>query len=875
MANRYWVGGSGTWNTTSTTNWSATSGGAGGASVPTAADSVFFDQAATYTVTISGSVTCLDLTVSGASGTPTFGGTSATVTISGNLTLKAGTVWNTTGSIIMNATTAKTVTTNNVFLYCNTFELNGIGGSWTLGSAFRLNNSNNPTFKLTAGTFSTSASNFSMSAIPTIEISANSNVKVLTLNGSTVTIPSFTNNSTGNFTFNRGTSTFNSLYSIAGTAITFYNVNANYGSYTDFTTGCTYNNLTITTPSYPGVSVKLSNATITGLLTITGSTSATTPWIRFRVLGPGTITAASVSLSYIDFQYITGAGAATWSGTSIGNFGGNTNISFNAAKTVYYVAATLGNFGSANWSTTSGGATAASNFPLPQDTVIIDNSSGTGTLTIEGDYAIGNFDFSTRTTSLAVAIASEGIHLIGNLTLSTAITSFSRVIGSATLHFGSLSTQTLTSNGKTINSSIAKVGTGTLILADNASFDSSGITFVFYGGTLNLNGKNLNLTCSTSTQACFIAYPQDTRTLTSGGGSISIYGIGCRYLPNNQLIYSDVCNLKIYGAAGVTAKIDNSTYNTNAKLLNIIPIGSGFTTEIGGSTYGDIAFNNLDCSSFTGTLLFNGYYGQFCYGNLLFSSGMTITDSSYAVIMSATSGTKTITTNGKQIAFPLEFNGSGGTWQFQDNATMVSTKTVTLTNGTIDLNGKTFTTGTSFTTASGTKNITFNGGTLSCPASFDNSNPTGFTTTAGTGTGKISMTSATSKTFTGGGSTYNCTLSNDGAGALSITGNNTFTSIANGVSPTTFTFQAGTTTTITNWLISGVLGSLVTIGSSTTSIFTLSKASDMVEANYLSISRSTATGGAIWFAGITSTDGGNNTGWLFQNPPYGNFMMLF
>ena len=33
MANRYWVGGTGNWDAT-TTNWSASSGGAGGASSP-------------------------------------------------------------------------------------------------------------------------------------------------------------------------------------------------------------------------------------------------------------------------------------------------------------------------------------------------------------------------------------------------------------------------------------------------------------------------------------------------------------------------------------------------------------------------------------------------------------------------------------------------------------------------------------------------------------------------------------------------------------------------------------------------------------------------------------------------------------------------
>ena len=43
MADRYWVGGTGTWSSTNTANWSASSGGASGASVPTAADDVFFD----------------------------------------------------------------------------------------------------------------------------------------------------------------------------------------------------------------------------------------------------------------------------------------------------------------------------------------------------------------------------------------------------------------------------------------------------------------------------------------------------------------------------------------------------------------------------------------------------------------------------------------------------------------------------------------------------------------------------------------------------------------------------------------------------------------------------------------------------------------
>lgn len=57
MASRYWVGGSGTWSSTNTTNWSATSGGSGGASVPTSADDVFFNASSgngTVTLSFSG-----------------------------------------------------------------------------------------------------------------------------------------------------------------------------------------------------------------------------------------------------------------------------------------------------------------------------------------------------------------------------------------------------------------------------------------------------------------------------------------------------------------------------------------------------------------------------------------------------------------------------------------------------------------------------------------------------------------------------------------------------------------------------------------------------------------------------------------------------
>ena len=144
MANRYWVGGTNTWDATAGTKWSTTSGGAGGASVPTAADNVFFDQAGTYTVTRTGTGNCLDITVS--AGTVTFTSTGV-LNVAGSMFLVSTTVWNATGTITF--TGSPTVTTNTVTLSAS-ITYNAAGGTMTLGGALTL--AATRTFTLTAGT---------------------------------------------------------------------------------------------------------------------------------------------------------------------------------------------------------------------------------------------------------------------------------------------------------------------------------------------------------------------------------------------------------------------------------------------------------------------------------------------------------------------------------------------------------------------------------------------------------------------------------------------------------------------------------------------------------------------------------------------------
>lgn len=189
MAARFWVtGGTGNWN--STTNWSATTGGASGASVPTAADNVIFDQAATYTVTLTGALTCLSITVS--AGTVTFSST-GTIAVSGSMSLVAATVWNATGTITFNSTSAgNTITTNGVTL-SNSITFNGEGGSWQLQDA--LTSGPTRTTTLTAGTLDLNDKTLTIGTFN----SSNANTRTLAFGDSgfiNLTSASITNNVT-------------------------------------------------------------------------------------------------------------------------------------------------------------------------------------------------------------------------------------------------------------------------------------------------------------------------------------------------------------------------------------------------------------------------------------------------------------------------------------------------------------------------------------------------------------------------------------------------------------------------------------------------------------------------------------------------------
>jgi len=878
MADRYWILGTGTWDSTSTTNWSDTSGGTGGFSVPTASDNVFFDAnsnvlATAFTVTMANSPrVCRDFLASGLDGTMTLAGTGIGLTVSGSLTFQATNFTRTyTGTTTFNATTTgKTVTTNGVSVVSVVFD--GVGGNWTLGSALTTG-----TITVTNGTFDTSSSgNYAVSA--STFSSSNSNVRTINLNASTITLSgtsAITFTTSTNLTLNAGTSTINlssASATFAGGGLTYYNVAFTSTAITLVTLSSanTFNNLSITGRTTVGISqIRISaNQTINGTFTASAGTAS-----AYRIMffsdttnTTRTLTCAAVSLTDTDFIDITIGGAASpASGTRLGDVKGNSGITFPAAKTVFYRqtgSANWGATGSGSWSATSGGALDATQFPLAQDTAVFPAATypaSGSTTTVNASYNIGTIDMSLRTSNtMTLATGTTNPLFCGNWINGTGIT----ISGTGIVTFAGRTTQQITSANIAFTQPI-------LISSPSGTFQLQDAFTTGTTRTTTLNFGTLDLQSFTLSTGLFSSNNSNTRTIAFGTGNITCTGTGIVWqlatVTNLTTTGTQVVNVTSVGSTAITV---NPGALSEANSISFNFTGGTYALAFLSAT-NDTA-RNVNFTGYAGTLVAINTVSL--YGDLLLSTGMTLTASTGTLQLDG-SATKNITTNSKTIDFPISLFGNGSV-VLQDALTMGATRLFTLNYSTINLNGKTLTVGTSFQTAgavAATKNLTFNGGTLVCPAAtstaFNNAAPTYFTTTAGTGTGTISMTAATAKTFVGGGSTFNCTLNQGGAGALTITGSNTFSNITNTVQPASILFTAGTTSTFTNFSLSGTSGNLITIGSVTAASHTLSKASGTVSSDFLSISRSTATGGAAWYAGANSTDGGNNTGWSFAAAP--------
>lgn len=272
---------------------------------------------------------------------------------------------------------------------------------------------------------------------------------------------------------------------------------------------------------------------------------------------------------------------------------------------------------------------------------------------------------------------------------------------------------------------------------------------------------------------------------------------------------------------------------------------------------------NIDFTGFSGTFT-NG--SRTLYGSLTLSPTMTLTAGANATNFRGSTGAFTITSNGKTIDFPLNFDAGAGTYTLTDALVVGSSRAFNLTSGTLDASMYNVTCGTFATAAGAAKTLKLGTGTWTVSGATWDTNTDAVDVTVVPGTSTITMTSGSAKTFSGGGKTFG-TLNQGGAGALTIAQSNTFANITNTVQPATIRFTAGTTQTVSAFSVSGTSGNLITLDTTVAGTqATLSDPSGLVSASFCSIKDINATGGAFWQAYTVNgnVDAGNNLGWDFN-----------
>jgi hypothetical protein len=525
----------------------------------------------------------------------TFAG-SVAIAFHGNVSFAAtGITRSYTGGMVWAGNASYTFTTNGL-TFANTTTINGVGATWTLGSALNIGTS---TVTVTNGTFDTSsAGNYAVTAG---QLSSNNpNTRAINLNASTINLSGDPVVISSTLTFNAGTSQINCSSisaTFSATGQTFYNVSftSTTLSFPSIGGANTFNNLSVTGRTSVGIGVLSINAnqTINGTLTLSaGSAAAYRMFLASDTIGTTrtlTVNAFAAGAADIDFRDITVTGsAAPLTGTRLGDAKGNSGITFDAAKTVYYRATSSSDWGlggaSGAWSATSGGAFDVTMFPLAQDTAVFPAATypaSGSTTTINAAYNIGTIDMSLRTSNtMTLATGSTNPFIYGNWTNGTGTT----LSGTGTLSFAGRGSQTITSSAKTFTQrfTITTPG-GSVTLQDSFSSINAGVVLNITEGTFNAATYNVTFSSATSVVS---TNATAVRTLGIGSGTWTLAGSG------NVFQSTTATNLTVTGTGTISlTSASAKTFaggNANYSGITLNQGGAGTLTISGNNTFADI-----------------------------------------------------------------------------------------------------------------------------------------------------------------------------------------------------------------------------------------------------------------------------------------------
>jgi hypothetical protein len=243
-----------------------------------------------------------------------------------------------------------------------------------------------------------------------------------------------------------------------------------------------------------------------------------------------------------------------------------------------------------------------------------------------------------------------------------------------------------------------------------------------------------------------------------------------------------------------------------------------------------------------------------------------------------------ITSAGKSFGCPFTIDTPTGTFRLLDAFSVVTT--FTLTRGTFNANNYNFTFNTFSSSNSNTRTITMGSGLWTSPSFstvWNTAITTNLTFNKDTANILLSNASTNSRTFSGGGLSFN-KLTIGGTTGISVTdisgASTSFTELA-ATKTVAHTVQLSSNIgTIGTWSIKGTAGNVVTVNSSSLGsrrTFTLTNITSGID--YLAVTDIGELSGNKFYVGANSTNGGNNSNVYFTAPPItaatGNMLLLF
>lgn len=523
-----------------------------------------------------------------------------------------------------------------------------------------------------------------------------------------------------------------------------------------------------------------------------------------------------------------------------------------------------GNYNSNScWSDTDGGSPGDSYPTLNDDIYFTSAFSGTLTINTSGlacrSITQTNFSGTIQHNGYTFNIGTTTSNPNGYaLKLSpTSTFNYSSASASCINFVGTSATQLKIDTGGKTTGRVALSNAGNYILDTNGMTVDPATTFTLTAGTFDTNGLPMStptITCSGST-ARVLTYTNSTWDVT--GNSQTVINMSGTNLTVNK--NGSTINLTYSGSTGTrTISTGNTTY-----AMNNFNVTAGTDTV----SCSGIGAYDINFTGFSGTLAGSGTIGV--SGGLVLSSSMTLTNT--GSITFTTADSKTIDLNGKTLEVNCTFSHTGALTLASDFVAGV-TRTCNLTSGTLDLNTHKFKTGLFANSNSGVRTLNIEDSILELTGVgtvYNGSTSTNLTLLATNSLVLISNSSATDKTFTGGGKTFgDLEFSSNSTGALIINSSNTFDDFKITNNSQTIKFQAGTTTTYNTDNIDGASGALNTLRSTTDGTrFNIVKLSDTINWDYLDIKDLNNTSTNSGYAGANSVNSGNNLRLSFEAMP--------